>query len=152
MSEEVETKPPDISSQVEDLAKEYSDKEEPKKKRGRRSKAEIEGEKQAEFAAQIQASAGVIALGIVGLTTALEKSYNWSAADDKEIAALSEATFAWIQARAMFLSKFLPEIMLVMAWSGYLIPRIQEAKKRKQTETPKQTDGRVEPVVESVAA
>lgn len=137
MSNDIEQNlPPNIDANISTLAEDFrQEPEAPKRKRGRRSKAQIEADNAQATAAAFEVSANTIAMSVIVIVNLLEETNQWSEATEKELEALNEATLNWLKIRAGWFAMLAPEIGLLMAWGGYVIPRIRQKKKETQTET-----------------
>jgi len=129
--------PPNIDEKISQLADSYTQEKEQPKKRGRRSKLEIDAERQAKFSQDFAASAGAINMGIIALIVVIQENVpNWKEASQTELDTLCQATVQWVQLRANWIGAIAPELALVAAWGGYVIPRIMERRKHLAEKQP----------------
>jgi len=123
--------PPNLDDKIDALAGSYKQEQEQPKKRGRRSKVEIDAERQAKFSQDFAASAGAINMGIIALIVVIQENVpNWKEASQTELDTLCQATVQWVQLRANWIGAIAPELALVAAWGGYVIPRVMERRKQ----------------------
>ena len=138
MEEEKKVLTPDeIAAKIAQDLKERKAAEKPK--RGKKlTEEETQQQKYDELLELVEFDKKTVEMAVLAAVKIIQtNTIGWSEVEKDELDSLTNSTYVYLQVRAKFLIKFAPEIMLIMAWGGYLIPRMIERKKQKLAEEPK---------------